>query len=108
MTGTTDSTSSKPWFRVYYQDGVTAEPPDAIPPIGVQAILQRNEEGEWHIRTGKDYYVWRDGVWIEVDIFGLFDYLMQTGIVLFGRTISNTEFGEILARAMRDKELIDD
>ncbi len=93
--------------RVYYGDGSVseAEPP---PPLGVQAILQRNDEGQWHIRAGGDYYVLRGQEWIEVDIFGLFDYLMDTGLVLFGRTIANRQFAQVMAQAMKDREALDD
>ena len=73
-------------YRIYYSDGTTYEGSNP-PPRDVQIILQKNEEGEWHLRSGGDYYILRDGIWIEVDIFGLFDYLMDSGIVLFGEQL---------------------
>ena len=94
-------------YRVYYSNGKISE--EENPPArDVQAILQKNEEGEWIIRSGGDYYVLRNGVWIEVDIFGLFDYLMDSGLVLFGRTLSNTEFSEIMKKALKDREVLYD
>ena len=87
-------------YRVYYSNGKISE--EENPPArDVQAILQKNEEGEWIIRSGGDY-------WIEVDIFGLFDYLMDSGLVLFGRTLSNTEFSEIMKKALKDREVLYD
>lgn len=92
--------------KVYYSDGTHFEGPNP-PPRDVQAILQRNSEGEWIVRAGGDYYVKREGEWVDVDIFGLFDFLLDTGLVLFGRTVTNTEFREVMRRAMADREAID-
>ena len=86
-------------WRVYYSDLSTSEE-DKPPPRDVQAILQRNENG-WHIRSGGDYYVLRGNEWVEVDIFGLFDYLMDTGLVLFGRTVSNSQYSSVMAQTIK-------
>jgi len=90
-------------FRIFYQDG-PAEP-DCIPsPRGVQAIVQDHEEVGVQIVTSADYYVNEDGTWRGVDIFGLFDYLMDTGQVLFGRTISRDEYQQVIRWATEAKE----
>ena len=94
-------------YRVYYSDGTTHDGPNP-PPRDVQAILEYDDEGQLIIRSGGDYYVLRDGVWIEVDIFGLFDFLMDSGIVLFGRTVSNSEYREVMRKAMEEREVFDD
>ena len=56
--------------------------------------------------TGCDYYVLdnRDNTehrWFGVNIFGLFDYLMESGLVLFGRTLPAKRYREILEQALR-------
>lgn len=94
------------FYRVYYSDGSTYEGPNP-PAWDVQAILQRNEEGQWVIRSGGDFYTFRDGVWTEHDFIGLIDFLQDTGIVLFGRTVSNTKFADVMAQAMKDREEIE-
>ncbi len=95
-------------WRIYYPDGLTFDGDgegdlELAPARGVQAIVQKNERG-WHTETGGDYYVWKDGLWVAVDIFGLFDYLIETGLVKFGRTITNTEYREIYQRALDDAD----
>lgn len=91
-------------WRVYYSDGTTSEDTKP-PPRDVQAILQKDEEGRWIVRSGGDFYVLEDGVWVERNgIFSLFDYIMDTGLVLFGRTVSNEKYGAVMAQAMKDRE----
>ena len=92
-------------WRVYYPGHVSEA--DTPPARNVQAILQRDEQGDWHIRSGGDFYVLRGDVWTEVDLFGLFDYLLDSGIVLFGRTVSNKEFEEVMRKAMQDLKELD-
>jgi hypothetical protein len=56
--------------------------------------------------TGSDYYIYRPGGgWLGVDIFGLFDWLIESGLALFGRTITNAEYQAIYAMAKTDKAL---
>jgi hypothetical protein len=87
--------------RVYYSDGTVYEG-DKPPARDVQVILQSDEAGPY-FQSGSDYYVLRDGRWVGVDIFGLFDYLLDSGFVLFGRTITNDEYQAIYQRAKVDK-----
>lgn len=73
------------------------------PARGVQVILQDNTYVGVESVTSSDYYVLRDGRWCGVDIFGLFDYLMETGLVLFGRTISAEEYDAVMQRVQTEK-----
>jgi hypothetical protein len=90
-------------FQIFYKDGPA--PIDAIPSArGVQAIVQDNEEVGSELVTSADYYVKINNGWKGVDIFGLFDFLLDSGIVLFGRTISRNEYQEIIRKALKTKE----
>ena len=89
-------------YRIYYGDGNMSE--DVIASArDVQVILQVDPERGPYFQSSDDYYVDRDGVWVGVDIFGLFDYLLDTGLVLFGRTITGKEFSAIYQKAKGDK-----
>jgi len=70
---------------------------------GVQVILQPHPEVVVELVTSSDYYVLRDGRWWGVDIFGLFDFLLDSGLVLFGRTITRDEYAEVMRQAMAHK-----
>lgn len=90
---------------IYYGDGSTysSEDGDSPPARGVQVILQDDPSVGVAAVTGLDYYV-RDGErWRPVDIFGLYDFLLDTGLVLFGRTITSEEYREVMRQAMADK-----
>jgi len=76
---------------------------DKPPAIDAQVILQPQEDVGSEILTGKDYYVFRGGRWVGVDIFGLFDFLMTTGLVLFGRTIDAKVYADIVRQAQDDR-----
>lgn len=96
-------------WRIYYDDKDTHEDGDG-PAVGeqargVQVILQSDPGVGWHMQSGSDYYIWRDGRWWGCDIAGLFDYLMDSGLVLFGRMIDRDEFNEIFSQAMADRKL---
>lgn len=99
-------------WKVFYGDGSTFSSADGeaqdAPPLDVQAIAQMDPEVGRHVilgpRFGKDYYYYEDGEWYAADIFGLFDYLMRSGLVKFGRTISNKDFNSIVKRATDDPD----
>lgn len=94
-------------FRIYYSDhSVIAAVDDIVPARDVQVILQHDDKVGWTTLSGSDYYIRRDERWIGVDIFGLFDFLLESGLVLFGRTITNREFLEIYQQAKSDKNLM--
>lgn len=82
-------------FKVFYDDGRTYQgDPFGAPGLGVICIVDRHDFP--HLHEGSDYYVWkfRENGWTGVDLFGLWDYLVQPGEkkVLFGRTINNADF----------------
>ena len=91
-------------FLIYYGDGSVYKSTDSsgYESRDIQVIVQENEDVGWYTVTGSDYYIWRDNKWIGVDIFGLFDFLLDSKIVLFGRTIDGDEYEEICMRAIKD------
>lgn len=97
-------------WRIYYDDGSTFSsndgPPEDAPALGVICIAQPDPEVGRHIVSGFDYY-WFTYEWWGGDLFGLFDYLITPGhkTVKFGRTVSNTDFSEIVNRAKTDSGL---
>jgi hypothetical protein len=97
-------------WLIFYGDGSTFSSNDGSPACApardVQVIVQVDKRvGIWLQSTG-DYYIF-DGKWRSVDIFGLFDYLIEPGykVVKFGRTISNDEYQVILRRAQELMEI---
>jgi hypothetical protein len=107
-------------WRIYYGDGSTydgegiptfpstngdgaSSPPSAR---DVQVIMQDHDYVGKELATGADYYIFDDKMqkWRGVDLFGLFDFLLDSGIILFGRTISNEEYQKILNGAIKEKE----
>jgi hypothetical protein len=98
-------------FLIYYGDGDVIQdtsPFEIHKRSDVQVIIQPDENVVWYSQCGDDYYIWRNRRWWGVDIFGLFDYLLQSGrkCVLFGRTIDNKDFQRIFMEAKhRMKEL---
>lgn len=96
-------------WRIYYGDGSSLDDSDGQPvgeyARGILAIVQGHNEIGWYILSGSDYYVLRGDRWWGVDIFGLFDWLMDSGLVVFGRTVTNEEFSRVLAAAKADQAL---
>jgi hypothetical protein len=90
-----------PAWRIYYSDG-TVYDGDRPPARDVQVILQHDEDGPY-FQSGSDYYIRLGDRWQGVDIFGLFDYLLDSGLVLFGRTITRKEYDAAYQRAKVDK-----
>jgi hypothetical protein len=83
-----------------YNDGEGDNPPSR----DVQVILQYDSERGPYFQSGADFYVWREDRWQGVDHFGLYDYLLDSGLVLFGRTITNAEYSKIYQQAKGDKK----
>ena len=100
-------------WKVYYSDDSTFSSEDGspwiVPARDVQIIVQDHPEVRVELVTGGDYYVWMSSgnraYWWGVDIFGLFDYLIEPGYkrVLFGRTLTREEYGKIIQKANIDK-----
>ena len=96
-------------YQIYYSDKSTYNGPvETAPTRDVQAVVVVDNSLGWYLQTGSDYYVWADmgdGLrWWGVDIFGLFDYLIDPGWkrVLFGRMTTNARFSEIVRQAKKD------
>lgn len=86
--------------RIFYGDGSVFDDENGNPPArDVQVIIQADDVVGAYALSGHDYYVRQGTEWVGVDIFGLFDYLLDSGLVLFGRTITNDEYRKLLARA---------
>ena len=102
-------------WKVWYDGGLTFSsddgPPTRAPKRGVQAIACADREAGRVICRSSDFYIWSvfDGQsgWQGVDMFGLFDYLSEPGakVVLFGRTIGNVEYRQLLNRIVDDPDL---
>lgn len=102
-------------WRIYYGDGSHFDnlngPPERAPARNVQVIVQRDllagpEEIGRRILAGFDYY-WFDteaGGWAGGDLFGLFDYLLRSTRVKFGRTIDDRAFKGVKERALDDPD----
>lgn len=93
---------------IYYGDHTVTRDCDCAPELvrkrDVQVIaVEDDETGQAFVRNN-DYYWWDYGMncWAGGDVFGLWDYLIEPGVkvVLFGRTIANDEYREILTKAM--------
>lgn len=98
-------------WKIYYGDGSTYSsedgPAEQAPKINCQAVVQNHEVVGHSVEHTTDYYVWFDGFWRGVEIFGLWDYLSQPGskVVLFGRWVPNDEYREFLNKALNDPEV---
>ncbi len=94
-----------PW-KIYYDDGDTFSDqeggPAEAPSRGVQVIAQNNLHANKALVSGRDFYIWRDGTWFGVDLMGLYDYLLDSGLVKFGRQMTSAEYDSLVARALED------
>ena len=101
-------------WRVYYSDGSTFDSTQGAPhdatAVDVQAIVMRDPDpgsargvGR-QILSGKDYYYFEHGQWFSCDIFGLYDFLIRNGLVLFGRNVSDEKFEATYAKALTDPD----
>lgn len=90
--------------KIYYSDGSISEI-EPHPPRDIQVIVQPHPDVGVELVTGADYYIKINGVWVGVDIFGLFDYLLDSGKVLFGRMMGTKEYQALLLKAANDKQL---
>lgn len=95
-------------WKIYYGDGHTFSDEDGSPkdasPLGVQVIVQSDDEVGRRILHGYDYY-WYEGEWFGGDVFGLWDFLARAvGPVRFGRLIPLADFREIYATAQKDPD----
>ncbi len=96
----------------YYSDGTFDNSQGTYleaPATGVQAIVIKDMD-EPVANVGRiilhrrDYYWYEDGEWYGGDIFGMFDFLMRSGMVKFGQSIPNPEHREVMRRAIHDPD----
>lgn len=91
-------------YRIYYGDGTTYDgeegPPTGDRARGVQAIAQDDPYVGVAVVTKSPVYVWRDEEWVGLDWFDLWDFLLDSGIVIFGRTIRREEYHAIMQRVV--------
>lgn len=95
-------------WKVYYGDGSTFSGPVHLTPTrDVQVVVQSDPDHGWRATSNRDYYIWRDDHWEGVDIFGLYDYLVDPGWkrVLFGRTLLRSEYNAIWQQMMADPDM---
>ena len=102
-------------FQVWYGDGSTYTdrdgPAHLAPKTDVQLVVVEDREHGRYVCKSTDFYVWDDfdgeGSWQGCDHYGLWDYLSRPGtkVVLFGRSMGNRAFRELLGRALDDPYL---
>ena len=93
-------------WRIFYDDGSeVADDLDQVKSFGVICIVQDKHDGQNHILSKKDYYLFNGKHWIVLDMMGVVDHLVhkpksiQKFIV--GRTIDNHSFWEIYDKAQK-------
>lgn len=94
-------------WKVYYSDGTVYDSEESGVPKArdVQVIIQDHPSVGKELVTGADYYIRRDdGRWLPVDLFGLWDWLLDTGLVLFGRMVTSEEYRDVFSRAKLEQE----
>ena len=98
----------KPNWKIFYGDGETFSENDGpiqdAPAWNVQVIVVRDEAVGRFLDIRHDYYVYRDENWLGVDFVGLIDYLQESGLVKFGRTINSEQFDELYQQAKNDPD----
>lgn len=114
MTSGEDNNEPLKW-EVYYGDGSVIRDCDCepyrLPKRNVQAVVMECRSHGRVVCKADDFYIYAayDGElsWQGVDYFGMWDYLADPGvkIVLFGRTLGNVEYSQVIQRAMNSEYL---
>jgi hypothetical protein len=100
-----------PTAVIYYGDGRVYRvpedgPAEAAPGYDTQIIVQREERTNRDYLYECDYYLWRDGKFLKVDLFGVLDYVINVlGIVKAGRSMSHRQFEKLLIEAQKNTDL---
>lgn len=99
-------------WKIYYGDRTTFDNEQGsfedAPTLDIQCIVIKDDRvGKW-VLSKMDFYWWRFDLdrWEGGDHFGLWDYLTMPGLkkVLFGRTLSNSDYDEIMKLAINDMD----
>lgn len=111
LVGSLPAPSRLKW-KIFYGDGATFTDQDgaaeSAPKTNVQLIAIEDREHGRVICKADDFYIYDvfDGElnWQGVDYFGMWDYLSRPGakVVLFGRTLGNVEYRNVVQRAFED------
>lgn len=95
-------------WRIYYDDDETySGDPYLAPATGVitVAVEDRNATKGFCLTKSKDAYYFKDGRWWGCDDMGMYDYLMSyrgPKAILFGRTVRNDLYWQIVQRALSE------
>lgn len=96
-------------WKIFYPNSTYTGAPELAPKTGVQAIIVSDERVGRRVERADDFYIWapENGGWRGANHFRLSEYLQEPGykIVLFGRTISDDDYAEVMRRATDDKDL---
>lgn len=96
-------------FRIYYINGKTySGPPELAPVDGVLVIVERSKFHGRRLVTNGDVYCW-DPIreqWLPGDDMWFDQYMREPGWkrVLFGRTVSDDEWNEVVTKATSDPD----
>lgn len=102
-------------WRIYYADGSTYDNTQGLVtdyPVGrgVICIVQRHDKNNVERIDRGDYYYYRSDLdrWYPADLFGIIwqfhAYPATRTALLFGETVSEERFDEIIAHAYRDPD----
>jgi len=96
-------------FKVFYVDGtVYTGTVEATPTDNVLVIVEYSKEHGRRLVTNGDYYCWDEKRqrWFPGDMMHFIQYLREYGMkrVLFGRTVDNEEWNEVMKRATSDPD----
>lgn len=98
-------------WKIYYEDGSTFSDEDGTieeaPARGVICIVQADGSLGRRFELDEDFYVWSEAVgwkqgWTAMNIFGLMDFLIELGLVKFGRMTDDQNYQAIKRRAAED------
>ena len=96
-------------WKIWYGNGETFSsddgPPEKAPAFDVQAIAQADKATGRIVLTRFDFYVRKEDGWYGVDLFGMLDHFLDSGLLKAGRTIPTSEYNSIVQQATNDPEL---
>jgi hypothetical protein len=100
-------------YRIWYDDGSTAENVDHAPSFGVLVVVHLRGDGSIVRLHGRDHYWHRadEGEFYAGDLLGLIDALRNVAAIDWwgaGRTVPTGRFMETLSRAIYDPEFQSD
>lgn len=96
-------------FKVFYADGsVYSGAVETTPTDNVLVIVERSREHGRRLVSNGDYYCWdaKRERWFPGDFMHFVQYLREDGMkrVLFGRTVENDEWNDVMRRATNDPD----